>query len=150
MAQPKRGGNLLLAVIAVCTIAASIIYNATLIPPAQPVAVSYPASASSSQPSNFDSISVSSSPSSTSSPSDPSSSISNTPSAAQLVDINRADAAQLDTLPGIGPALSQRIIEYRQQNGRFETVEELVNVKGIGEKTLEKLKPYITCGDGSL
>ncbi len=150
MAQPKRGGNLLLAVIAVCTIAASIIYNATLIPPAQPVAVSYPASASSSQPSNFDSISVSSSPSSTSSPSDPSSSISDTPSAAQLVDINRADAAQLDTLPGIGPALSQRIIEYRQQNGRFETVEELVNVKGIGEKTLEKLKPYITCGDGSL
>ena len=150
MAQPKRGGNLLLAVIAVCTIAASIIYNATLIPPAQPVAVSYPASASSSQPSNFDSISVSSSPFSTSSPSDPSSSISDTPSAAQLVDINRADAAQLDTLPGIGPALSQRIIEYRQQNGRFETVEELVNVKGIGEKTLEKLKPYITCGDGSL
>ena len=150
MAQPKRGGNLLLAVIAVCTIAASIIFNATLIPPAQPVAVSYPASASSSQPSNFDSISVSSSPSSTSSPSDPSSGISDTPSAAQLVDINRADAAQLDTLPGIGPALSQRIIEYRQQNGRFETVEELVNVKGIGEKTLEKLKPYITCGDGSL
>lgn len=150
MAQPKHGGNLLLAVIAVCTIAASIIFNATLIPPAQPVAVSYPASASSSQPSNFDSISVSSSPSSTSSPSDPSSGISDTPSAAHLVDINRADATQLDTLPGIGPALSQRIIEYRQQNGRFETVEELVNVKGIGEKTLEKLKPYITCGDGSL
>lgn len=150
MAQPKHGGNLLLAVIAVCTIAASIIYNATLIPPAQPVAVSYPASASSSQSSHFDSVGVSSSPSSTSSPSDPSSSISDTPSAAQLVDINRADAAQLDTLPGIGPALSQRIIEYRQQNGRFETVEELVNVKGIGEKTLEKLKPYITCGDGSL
>ena len=142
----------MLAVIAVCTIAASIIYNATLIPPAQPVAVSYPASASasSSQSSHFDSVGVSSSPSSTSSPSDPSSSISDTPSAAQLVDINRADAAQLDTLPGIGPALSQRIIEYRQQNGRFETVEELVNVKGIGEKTLEKLKPYITCGDGSL
>ena len=62
------------------------------------------------------------------------------------VDINRASSAELETLPGIGPTLAGRIIEYREQNGAFQTPEELTNVKGIGEKTLEKFLPYIICG----
>ena len=57
--------------------------------------------------------------------------------------VNTASAEQLQRLPRIGPALAGRIIEYRQQHGRFQSAAELVEVKGIGEKTLEKLAPYV-------
>ncbi|BAF59035.1 hypothetical membrane protein [Pelotomaculum thermopropionicum SI] len=67
----------------------------------------------------------------------------NTPSS-QLVNINTADQGQLDTLPGIGPALAQRIIQYRESNGPFKTIEELKNVSGIGDKNFENLKDKIT------
>lgn len=64
--------------------------------------------------------------------------------AAGLVNINTADQSQLDTLPGIGPALAQRIIQYREVNGPFNTVEDLKNVSGIGDKSFEKLRDRIT------
>ena len=60
------------------------------------------------------------------------------------VNINTASKKELDALPGIGETLAQRIIDYRSANGPFSTVDELTKVKGIGEKTLEKLKPYAT------
>ena len=60
------------------------------------------------------------------------------------VNINTASKKELDALPGIGEVLAQRIIDYRSANGPFSTVDELTKVKGIGEKTLEKLKPYAT------
>ena len=66
------------------------------------------------------------------------------PSAGSRININTATSQQLQTLPRIGPALAQRIIEYRQISGEFSTVDDLTNVKGIGEKTLEKIRDSIT------
>jgi comEA protein len=60
------------------------------------------------------------------------------------VNINTASAKELDALPGIGEVLAQRIIDYRTANGPFQSVDDLIKVKGIGEKTLEKIKPYAT------
>ena len=62
------------------------------------------------------------------------------------LDLNAADAEELDALPGIGPAKAQAIIEDRNANGPYETVEQLTRVKGIGEKLLDKLKPHVRAG----
>ena len=67
-------------------------------------------------------------------------------SAASPVNLNTATQAQLETLPGIGAAAAKRILEYRQKNGSFKKIEELMNVKGIGEKSFLKLKPLVTVG----
>ena len=64
-----------------------------------------------------------------------------------VVNLNSATATQIATLPGIGEKAAQRIIEYREKNGGFKKIEELMNVKGIGEKSFLKLKPLITVGD---
>ena len=60
------------------------------------------------------------------------------------VNLNNATLAQLDTLPGIGPAYAQRIVDYRQSHGGFKNITELKNIKGIGEKTFEKLKDLVS------
>lgn len=60
------------------------------------------------------------------------------------VDINHADAAELSKLPGIGEQVAKRIVAYREENGPFEKAEELMNVRGIGEKSFLKLKPHVT------
>jgi competence protein ComEA len=60
------------------------------------------------------------------------------------IDINSASAAELETLPGIGPTYAQRIVEYREQNGPFAAIEEVQEVKGIGPSTFEKLEGLIT------
>jgi len=65
-------------------------------------------------------------------------------SASAPVNLNTATAAQLETLPGIGKATAERILEYRQKNGSFKKVEDLMNVRGVGEKSFLKLKPLVT------
>jgi competence protein ComEA len=62
------------------------------------------------------------------------------------VNINTATAAQLEALPGVGARTAQLIVEQRQKNGGFKKIEELMNIKGIGEKSFLKLKPMITVG----
>lgn len=62
------------------------------------------------------------------------------------ININTAGAAQLEELPGIGPAFAERIIAYRDTNGPFTSLDALANVKGIGQKTLADLRPHITVG----
>ena len=61
-----------------------------------------------------------------------------------LVDLNTADAAALDSLPGVGPVLAQRILDWRAQHGRFTSVDELGEVSGIGDKILAQLRPKVT------
>ncbi len=63
------------------------------------------------------------------------------------VNLNTATVADLQNLPGIGAATAKLIIEHRQKIGGFKKIEELMNVKGIGEKTFLKLKPMVTVGD---
>ncbi len=63
---------------------------------------------------------------------------------ARLVDLNQATAEELERLPEVGPSLATRIVEYRQRHGRFRMPEELQQVPGIGPKTYEALKDYIT------
>lgn len=59
------------------------------------------------------------------------------------LDLNTATVTQLESLPGIGPATAKRIVEYREKNGGFKKIEELMNVRGIGEKSFLKLKDLI-------
>lgn len=60
------------------------------------------------------------------------------------ININTADAEQLETLKGVGPALAQRIIDYREQNGDFESIDDIKNVRGIGQKKFDAFKDKIT------
>jgi competence protein ComEA len=60
------------------------------------------------------------------------------------VDLNTATIDQLDTLPGVGPATAQAIVSYRDQHGRFAAVDDLLDVRGIGDAKLEQLRPLVT------
>lgn len=61
-----------------------------------------------------------------------------------LVNINTASLEELDSLPGIGPSIAQRIIDYRDENGPFGTIEDILNVSGIGPSTFDQIKDLIT------
>lgn len=60
------------------------------------------------------------------------------------ININTADLTLLQNIPGVGPSTAQKIIDYRTTFGRFKSIEDIKNVSGIGEKTFEKMKEYIT------
>ncbi|AKU19054.1 competence protein ComEA [Luteipulveratus mongoliensis] len=60
------------------------------------------------------------------------------------VNLNTADEAGLDGLPGVGPVIAQRIVQWRTENGRFTSVEELSEVSGIGDKLMEQLRPLVS------
>lgn len=68
-----------------------------------------------------------------------------------VVNINTADAEQLMLLPRVGPTVAQRIIDHREKNGRFKAPEDLMMVRGIGEKTYQLIEPHVTVsGDTTL
>lgn len=64
--------------------------------------------------------------------------------ASGLVDLNRADAATLETLPRVGPAMAARIIAWREAHGGFKSVQDLLDVSGVGQKTFDELAPLVT------
>lgn len=64
--------------------------------------------------------------------------------AAKVVNINQAGAEELQEIRGVGPAIAERILQYRQEHGRFEKPEDLVNVRGIGPAKFEKIKAQIS------
>ena len=68
------------------------------------------------------------------------------PAEPSIININTATSEQLQTLPGIGPVIAQRIIAYREEYGAYESVGELMNVSGIGEKKLESIWDFVTIG----
>jgi competence protein ComEA len=65
------------------------------------------------------------------------------PAVSTPVNLNTATAADLQALPGVGAATARLIIEHREKNGGFKKIEELMNIKGIGEKSFLKLKPMV-------
>ena len=66
--------------------------------------------------------------------------------AAAIVNLNTASSAELQSLPGIGVATAARILEYRERNGPFRKIEEVMNIQGIGEKIFLRLRPQLTVG----
>ena len=74
---------------------------------------------------------------------DTNSNIPNNNSSSNLININTATKEDLDTLPGIGPATAQKIIDYRQEHGNFSSIEDIKNVKGIGEAKFSKMQDKI-------
>ncbi len=64
------------------------------------------------------------------------------------ININTASAAELQNLPRIGPKVAQRIVDYRTQNGPFKKIEDIMKVRGIGEKVFDQIKDLITVGEG--
>ena len=69
------------------------------------------------------------------------------PAPAGKVNLNTATVEQLTTLPGVGEKLAARILEHRQKAGGFKSIQELMNVKGIGEKNFQKIESYLSVGD---
>jgi len=67
----------------------------------------------------------------------------------KLIDLNSAGAGELDLLPRIGPALAERILVDRKENGRYDSVDDLKRVSGIGPKTVEKIRAFVTLGEES-
>jgi comEA protein len=63
------------------------------------------------------------------------------------ININTASSVELQKLPRIGPKIAQRIIDFRNQNGNFKNIEEIIKVRGIGEKIFKQIKDMITVGD---
>ena len=66
-----------------------------------------------------------------------------TKTATGKININTATAKELELIPGVGPVTAKSIVAYRKKNGKFKSTKDLLNIKGIGEKTLKKMKPQL-------
>lgn len=71
-------------------------------------------------------------------------STSSTPAPGQIVSLSSADEPTLETIPGVGPVTAQKIIDYRTSNGGFDSIEQLLDIDGIGPITLENIRPYVS------
>lgn len=71
------------------------------------------------------------------------------PAPTAKVNVNTATVEQLTALPGVGPTLAARIVDYRQKSGAFRSTQELMNVKGIGEKNFAKIEAWLSVGDAA-
>lgn len=69
------------------------------------------------------------------------------PAPTAKVNLNTASIEQLTTLPGVGPKLAARIVEYRQKSGTFRSTQELINVRGVGEKNFAKIEAWLSVGE---
>jgi competence protein ComEA len=67
-----------------------------------------------------------------------------TPAPGQMISLNSADEPTLETIPGVGPVTAQKIIDYRTTKGGFDSVEQLLDIDGIGPATLENIRPYVS------
>ena len=65
---------------------------------------------------------------------------------AKPLDLNSATAAELEQLPGVGPATAQAIVQFRSKSGPFRRVEDLLVIRGISQRKLNQLRPYVTVG----
>jgi len=70
------------------------------------------------------------------------------PAETKPVDLNAAGSDELEAVPGIGKSLAGKIVAFREKNGAFKSVDDLLKVQGVGEKSLEKLRPYLTVSKG--
>lgn len=68
----------------------------------------------------------------------------NSSSSSELININTADENELQKIKGVGPGIAKRILDFREQNGNFKTIDDIKKVRGIGEKKFEKMKDFIT------
>ena len=73
-----------------------------------------------------------------------SSNTTNTTSTSNGININKADASELESIPGIGPSTAQKIITYRNENGKFSSIDDIKNISGIGDKKFESIKEYLS------
>lgn len=69
---------------------------------------------------------------------------SNILGSSKTININKADESELEEIPGVGPAMASKIVNYRKENGEFKTIEDLKNISGIGEKKFEAMREYIS------
>ena len=65
-------------------------------------------------------------------------------SASKVININKADKEDLEKIPGVGPSMAEKIVNYREENGYFNSIEDLKNISGIGEKKFESMREYIS------
>lgn len=143
----EKKHELYLIAIGLLVVAGMLLYDAFSLRPAQPVSAFSPTEASSvSIDGNTPTASVTGEQESSAPGSVPSQPSATQAAPAGLININTADKTALMTLDGIGEVKAQAILDYRAENGPFAGVNELLNVSGIGEKTLDKIRPYITAG----